>query len=160
MLGSARGLKFVGSQFGSEGFCPRAPVFLSLQNWISRQDLSRRAFKHLPLARKNGQQLPAQLRLNKVFKYKLVRTYQSYTACGNHCHNEPFKNLVLDKLFRPVAKAKPSSKARIIFVFRTRVDLTTTWKKIIHVVLFIVSCATTHVIYHMITSWLSFLVCS
>ena len=48
-------------------FSPGTPVFLPPQIWLSRQDLSRRAIKHWPLARKNGQPLPSQLMLIKVF---------------------------------------------------------------------------------------------
>ena len=55
------------SQSDSEGFSLGTPVFLPVQIRLSRQDLSRRAIKHKPLARKNGQPLPLQLTLNKVF---------------------------------------------------------------------------------------------
>ena len=54
------------SQSDSEDFSPGTPVFLTLQIRLSRQDLSRRAFKHQPVARKNGQPLPSKLTLNKV----------------------------------------------------------------------------------------------
>ena len=42
------------SQSNSEGFSPGTRIFFPLQIRFSRQDLSRRAFKHYPLARKNG----------------------------------------------------------------------------------------------------------
>ena len=47
-------------------------------NLTSRQDLSRRAIKHYCLARKNGQQLPSQLTLNKVYIYLFWCTYFTF----------------------------------------------------------------------------------
>ena len=46
-------------------FFPSTLVFLLLQIPLSRQDLSRRAIEHKPLARKNRQPLLSQLMLNK-----------------------------------------------------------------------------------------------
>ena len=66
---SARGLRFVDLNLTPRVFSPGTPVFLPLQIRLLRQDLSRRAIKHQPLARKNGQPLPSQLTLNKVFIY-------------------------------------------------------------------------------------------
>ena len=54
------------SQSDSEGYSRSTPIFLPLQIWLARQDLSRRASKHYPLARKNGQPLPLHLTFQKI----------------------------------------------------------------------------------------------
>ena len=57
-------------QSDSEGFSPCTLVFLPLQIRLLRHhDLTRKAIKHKPLARKNRQPLPSQLTLNKISYY-------------------------------------------------------------------------------------------
>ena len=57
------------SQSDLKDFSSGILVFLPLQIRLSHQELSCRAIKDKPLARKNGQPLPLQLALNKVYIY-------------------------------------------------------------------------------------------
>ena len=62
-----------GFSFGFSSFPPSG---------LSCQDLSCRAIKHQPLARKNGQLLPSQLTLNKVFIiYLFIKPFLSVIYC-------------------------------------------------------------------------------
>ena len=74
------------SLYPSEGFSLGTPIFLSrsLPNFdFALQDLSRRAIKHQPLARKNGQPLSSQLTLNKVFLFFIYNPRSRFKLVKN-----------------------------------------------------------------------------